>query len=215
MPKVDPRDFLLNTDYEMDKIIFFSEGEINKDQTKDIPHSLGFTPLVFGVCAFNSDFSDPRSLPFEELTQTNTLSCTLYSYNNKVQIGYGNYETTPTKMYYRIYGFEPSDSHAKVGNTSKNAKNFILNTDYNYCKLCKKGVLNGSGNFTVPHDLGYIPQIMAWGETGGATIVIENSQPEDPIFNSPVYVATTTSNLIVKNPGAYTKIHYRIYYDEG
>ena len=213
MAKSNPKDFLLNTDYEMDKIIYFKEGVVNNGDTQNITHNLPFTPLVFGVGAFSSDFSDPRSLPFEELTQSNTLAATLDANSSRVQIGYMDYSASKPKLYYRIYAFEPSDPTAKVGATSKNANQFILNTDYNYCKLFKKGISGGS-DATIPHNLGYIPQILAWGEQGGATRPIEISQPEDPLFGQPVYVAITSSNLIIKNPGAFTKVHYRIYYDE-
>ena len=214
MAKVDPRDFYLNTDYEMDKIVYFTEGEINK--TKDIPHNLGFKPLVFGVCAFNSDFSDPRSLPFEEITQSNALVCTLYSFDNKVQIGFGNYEDTPAKAYYRIYGFEPSDSHAKVGATSNHANTFILNTDYNYCKLYEKGIVNGDA--TITHNLGYVPQVLAWQENQATpddptTVVspVETSVPSDPITDQPRQIRVTNNTVTFQNFG---KVHYRIYYDE-
>ena len=69
MAKVDPRDFLLNTDYEMDKIVYFKEGSLNSGQTDvSIPHKLGFAPLIFGICAFNEDFSDARGIPYQYQT---------------------------------------------------------------------------------------------------------------------------------------------------
>lgn len=207
--KVDPRDFLLNTDYEMDKIVYFKEGEIQAGNSQNIPHNLGFAPLVFGVCAFNSDFSDPRTLPFEQITQSETISFNLGANNSYVQIGYGNYADNPPKMYYRIYAFEPSDSRARVGATSKHAKNFILNTDYNYCKLYEKGIVTNDA--TITHNLGYVPQVLAWREQNGFITPVEQSRPSDPLTNLPSQIRVTPTEITFQNMG---KTHYRIYYDE-
>lgn len=216
MAKSDPRDFLLNTDYEMDKIIYFIDGEIGAGESKSFAHKLPFTPLVFGVCSVNSDFNDPRTLPFNETTPDNTISLIVGASATDVQIEYINYATNPPKMYYRIYGFEPSDSHSKVPSTSKHAGNFILNTDYNYCKLFSKGIVSGAGTHTVTHNLGYIPQVLAWGEYNGSTGPIEQSLPSDPVANRPQYIAVTNSNIIiVVPPSSYDRVHYRVYYDEG
>ena len=73
--KVDPREFLLNTDYEMDKIIYFKEGKVNNPinnyETISIPHNLGFAPLIFGVCSFNSSFTNTRSFPVDYSINSN------------------------------------------------------------------------------------------------------------------------------------------------
>lgn len=215
--KVDPREFLLNTDYEMDKIIYFKSGSLNANQQIDVSHNLGFTPLLFGVCAFNSDFTDPRGIPYEYTTQGNRITFDARSFSNKITLAYDNFAEGAPKMYYRLYGFEPSDSHAKVGATSKYSKQFILNTDYNYCKLCKKGTLPGSDTQTVNHNLGYIPQVLVWGESSYGTSIIDHSNGwNDPMTNLPFGVAVTNKQLITKYPGltAFNKIHYRIYYDE-
>ena len=94
MAKVDPRNFLLNTDYEMDKIVYFKEGSLNAGQYDvDMPHGLNFTPLVFGVCAFNSDFSDPRSVPFNYTTRDTTKTFSASANGTNVRISYINYYT--------------------------------------------------------------------------------------------------------------------------
>lgn len=205
--KVDPRDFLLNTDYEMDKIIYFKDGELSAGQYDvDIPHGLNFTPLIFGVCAFNSDFSDSRSVPYDYQTQSNTTQFTAMANSTNVRVSYINYSGSPAKIYYRLYGFEPSDSRAKVGKTSKYAKNFILNTDYNYCKLFKKGVISPSS--TVDHKLGYLPQTLVWQETNGWIMPVEQS------FTGSAIIVTNQSILFQYPALGIDKFHYRIYYDE-
>ena len=210
MAKVDPRDFLLNTDYEMDKIVYFKEGSTSSYQ-QTFDHGLGFTPLIFGVCSENSDYSESHSIPYLYQTQDDYKSFDVRANGSTITIECVN----NVPVYYRIFAFEPSDSKSHVGYTSKYASQFILNTDYNYCKLFKKDLVSGTGTFTIPHNLGYIPQVLAWGENSGKTFPIELSEPENPAFGNPTNLAVTDSALIIRNnAGAYTKIHYRIYYDE-
>lgn len=218
MAKVDPRDFLLNTDYEMDKIVYFQQGSLNVGEYDiDTPHNLPFTPLVFGVCAFNEDFSDARGVPYEYLTQQTSITFTASANATNVRVSYTNDAGTPDKIYYRIYGFEPSDSRAKVGITSKHGKEFILNTDYNYCKLYKKGVVDGQTATTIEHNFGYIPQILIWAESSSGWIApLERSDWGD------IYGDISTSGVFVTPAEVqfdaslyhYDKLHYRIYYDE-
>lgn len=207
MAKVDPRDFLLNTDYEMDKIIYFKDGTLNAGQYDiDIAHNLGFAPLVFGVCAFQSDFSDSRSIPFTYATQSDTTQFAVSANNKNVRLSYISSSGSPAKIYYRVYGFEPTGSHAKVGATSKYAKEFILNTDYNYCKLFQAGTT--SAGSTINHNLGYVPQVLAWRESNGWVSPIEESAPSSAII-------VTNSAVLFNYPSlGVDKIHYRIYYDE-
>lgn len=207
---VDPRKFLLNTDYEMDKIIYFKDGNLNVgDYNVQIPHGLGFTPLVFGVCSFNSDFSDPRSIPYSYNTNSTSIAFNVQADSTNITIGYTNTSGTPAKIYYRLYAFEPSNSTATIAPTNTSAKTFVLNTDYNYCKLYKKGISNGDS--TIAHNLGYVPQVLAWEESGGYIVPIDTSTPEDPITNTPTYISVSTSNITTHG---YGTVYYRIYYDE-
>ena len=214
---VDPRDFLLNTDYEMDKIIYYTSGSITADEyQKTIAHNLGFKPLIFGVCATTSDFSDPRTIPYENITQNNSIWFYAKASSSNLYLEHVNFSDQNSKMYYRIYAFEPSSSTADIEPTSENASKFVLNTDYNYCKLFSKGELNGNG--TVTHNLGYVPQVLAWYEVNlspndatKVVIPIDMSQPVNP-YDTPMDTKVTTSNVVFQGyPG---KIHYRIYYDE-
>lgn len=204
---VDPRDFILNTDYEMDKIIYFREATLNAGQYDvDIPHGLGFTPLIFGVCAFNSDFSDARGIPYQSLTMSNSIQFTAQANATNVRISYINDSGTPSKIYYRLYGFEPSTSNADVGPTSSNADTFILNTDYNYCKLFSKGT--ASVGDTISHNLGYIPQVLAWQAANGWVMPVSQSGP-----NAAVIV--TNQDVLFDYPSlGIDNFHYRIYHDE-
>ncbi len=207
MPK--PTDFLLNTDYEMDKIVLYKTGTINAGQYDvQINHNLPFVPLVFGIFSYNEDFSDSYSMPYSYVTRDNTINVNLTANNSTVFLSYINYSGSPAKIYYRVFAFEPSDSRAKVGATSKYAKQFILNTDYNYCKLKEKGVVDALSPVTIKHDLGYIPQVLVWNESAGSAFPVQTSTP----YSSGAPQARVTKDaLYIYN---MERGHYRIYYDE-
>ena len=209
MSKVDPRDFLLNTDYEMDKIILFKSGTINAGQYDvRIQHGLSFAPLIFGVFAYTDDFSGPRPMPYQYITPELTIDVGLYSDPTNLYLSYHNSSGTPATIYYRIYAFEPSDSRSSITPTSGFAKDFILNTDYNYCKLKEKGVVDASTSTTIQHNLGYLPQVLVWNELNGYTNQVCNSMPY--LGGAPNVKVTEQAVIITDIPRA----HYRIYYDE-
>lgn len=218
--KVDPREFFLNTDYEMDKIIYFKSGELSVNSPVEFAHNLAFTPLLFGVCAFNSDYSDSRPIPYVEVFGGGVgYACTAIAYPNKIHLEYSNLNLDPPgKMYYRIFGFEPSDSRANTPITSKYAKQFIINTDYNYCKLLKKGFVDCSPNSTatVNHNLGYIPQAIIWQQDQSGSIVIPNriSMPQPDLPSALQAIDVTNNSIVVHNASGQNRYHYRIYYDE-
>lgn len=227
--KIDPRDFLLNTDYELDKIVLFEEGSIESGESKDILHKLSFTPLVFGICAFNKDFTDTKSVPFRDkitlsgsppYVETPAVEFNVYALDNepKIHISYNNNDSPAPTLYYRLYAFEPSDSFADVPKTSSHATQFILNTDYNYCKLYKKGVVSGNTDTSITHNLGYYAQTLAWLDNGTYTSQITFSTlADDTGAYIPLGVEVTESSVdfrYAQNILPNSKIHYRIYYDE-
>lgn len=213
---VNPRDFLLNTDYEMDKIIYFKEGSLNSGQYDvSLPHSLGFAPLVFGVCAFNSDFSDPRSIPYTNQTDTDYVAFDVSASSTDVKVSYVSSSGSPSVAYYRIYGFEPSDSHADIPATSGDATNFILNTDYNYCKLYQKGVINASDVTTINHNFGYLPQVMTWRESNGKIFPGNLADWYSGDIGDTYGTKVTNTQVVLKYANiGLDRVHYRIYYDE-
>lgn len=214
--KVDPREFLLNTDYEMDKIIYFKEGSFTTPhgqyESIVINHNLDFIPLVFGILSFNSDFTNTATIPFGFNTGAglhDRVSSDLYADGTQIGLSFldepGKY---PTTIRYRIYGFAPSDTRGKAGATSKYAKNFILNTDYNYCKIYKKGT--ATPGEVIKHKLGYIPQVLAWRENLFYGEPIIEPINDANFGSSTISVNTQQVNFNVQDA---TKIHYRIYYD--
>lgn len=227
MATVNPQDFYLNTDYETDKIILVKEGKLTgTTRNLRIAHGLPFRPLLFGLCSFKEDFTLPKPIPYRQdmyfsgLTPSYKVSFSTYTMGDNIVINYVNEHNSSQPIYYRIYAFEPSDSHAKLAPTKKYAKIFTLDTDRDYRKLYKNGIVNMGQTVTITHNFGYIPQVMLWldypeFETGyiGNGFEIENPS------SSPMYVDKKKLSITLASfePGTSMhgiKIHYRIYYDE-
>ena len=250
MAKVDPRNFLLNTDYEMDKIIYFKEFEWTTSSvtTKQVTHGLPTVPLLFGVWSANADFSDSNEIgesnnPWEQDLQIqarSNMEKIIFTLTPKMV----NNAYVSTTFYVKVFGFEPGtnwintyydgDVQVKVplkmkGNklapTSKYAKTFIVNTDYNYLKLLKAGRLGEwTGTRTeYTHGLGYVPQILTWetvgpwGELGNnIEFLVGNGQFSYYSSSDPYNVGVLVDNdKIYKYTGTVPhEYEMRIYADE-
>lgn len=213
---IDPRNFLLNTDYELDKIVLFKEDKFTS--TYEWDHGLDFTPLVFGVWATDENFYSVNQIgeldSSSETGYSPLLSVECLATDTKVKLtSAGN--TNNTDLYFRVYAFEPPESTATVSPTSQNAKKFILNTDYNYCKLFQTGTFTQS-NQEFTHGLGYIPQVMAWIKyapsylSGAVQPLVVNSEAT----NFKLSVTTNKLKFGVLPTAIISKIYWRIYYDE-
>lgn len=213
---VNPRDFLLNTDYELDKIIYFKEG--NFIGNTEFQHELSFTPLVFGVWSTDSNFSSVNTLgvadPSTEAGYTPFLGVECSADSSAIKLVASGENSGSTRIYYRVYAFEPTDSQADTPTTSNNANTFILNTDYNYCKLKATGEFTQSGQ-EYQHNLGYVPQVMAWVKTTptyGSTI-----QPITFASNYTNFkIIVTTNKIRIENilSPFVEKVYWRLYYDQ-
>ena len=219
MAKVDPKDFLLNTDYEIDKIILVKTGSF-VDNT-NITHGLDFTPLVFGVWSSNKNFTttNPLGEPAlaEEYGYSPPTGVDCRALNDKIFIKTNGANAGTTTIYYRLYAIAPPEANSNTPTTSKLANQFILNTDYNYRKL------KATGSFTQPgqsyqHKLGYLPQVMAW---------VQYSEIGSPTYDhaiQPILVSSSDYGLIVttseiKLPDNFPfslidRVIWRVYYDE-
>lgn len=212
----NPRDFLLNTDYEMDKIVLFKEGSFTS--TKDITHELPFIPLAFGVWSTSSNFSSVNTIgKIEDFTgppSTYTPPMGVFCQVDTTKIhlesrGNSNNQT----IYYRLYAFEPSDSTANVPETSSNSDTFIFNTDYNYSKLMHAGDFT-SDNQEYTHNLGYIPQVMAWYKATLGTATWVSPIVTGDADGARLIVTTTKIKITGLSSTVINKIYWRIYYDE-
>lgn len=235
---VNANDFLLNTDYEMDKIVYMLEGTIMIDgdatilgdgsrrETKYFPTGLPFQPLIFGFCSYNEDFSDAKTIPFSSdlwfpgggtpVRIEGKISFSAQMEDGTLVLTYTVAQSIqdPRPIHYRIYGFEPTTSNTKIGKTSGKAKMFVLDTDHNYRKIMKKGVVMPGENFILNHRLGYIPQIMAWAQFDWP---FEPHQKLLFMIDEQVdgVIKATKNTITISFPSSYWELlHYRIYYDE-
>lgn len=223
---MDPRNFLVISDYPLDKIIYLYEGQLTAAAggfaTASIPHDLPFAPLIVG----NWSTSPLWSVTYEQqsgpIAPNNNYSPILYGFdvtsnNSASNITLTNYISgAPVTAYYRLYGFQPSNSNVDLLATN-DADNFILNTEYNYTKLLSANTASIAESFsidqfvTVTHNLGYIPQVIYWIERSN---LIERGAQTTP-NGSAISCRVTSDSVIFKSSQALAAtLHYRIYIDE-
>lgn len=229
--KIDPRDFLINTDYEMDKIIYSKELTYTVSEQSDfsIPHNLKTIPLIFGIWSINPDFTDSHSIGAYDDPWNLNMFCSAFGYDDHIGVELvprmSGEVFVPTTFYIKIWAFEPKSKHdgmnivlnSQVPSTSKEAKIFILNTDYNYLKLLTGGDLpteNSSDNSKrYRHGLGYVPQIMCWYEDfyTGTGLQPYNDAPSYSLLPGiDKFTGTFIDDQYVINPQMET----RVYVDE-
>ena len=222
MAKLKPDDFLLNTDYEMDKIVLFKQGDFTGSTT--IQHNLKFTPLIFGVWSTDENFEKVNSIGVRENDPeipglyTPILSVTGTALNNNtITLTSHGENSGTTKIYYRVYAFEPCDSKQSAPQTAKLAGSLIFNTDYNYRKLLKEGEFTQE-TAEFEHNLGYIPQVMAWTKYSA-----DYDNPISPIMSKSEFTnfgITVTDKKIKFNAGGtitagiVEKVYWSVYYDK-
>jgi len=213
----NPRNFLLNSDYPIDQVVYIRQASYTMGPGTDITiaHGLSFTPLVMLQWSLNSDFSvayEDNTGPFPGDYDFWGLVVTAEANSTNIILRCGG-TASSTTVYVRIFGFQPSDSNADVASTVSLGNKYIVNTDYNYMKLFlqgKTGSIAAGGSATITHNLGFYPHVLVWYETSG-TITPSIAMPR---YNCTAEI--TTSQLIFRNEdtlGGSSIAHYRIYYD--
>jgi hypothetical protein len=208
----DPRNFLLNTDYPLDKVVYMTSGSFSAagggglGTVHQFNHGLSYTPLIVGTWSTNSDFSTSREggyFAFEG-TDPNTIYTQFFANSTKITVSTFNPPAPAVTIYYRIYAFMPSNVNVDSSFTTASADTFALNTDYNYTKLFSSGIATAAATTTITHDLGFRPQVMAWIKDSsvayGTSMVVDMG-----------YVKATTTTVVITSPSK--DIHYRIYAD--
>ena len=226
----DARNFLLNTDTPLDKIIYIITGSIDvPNLTGDsipitlVAHNLPFTPLPILQWSNTADFEITNELRDSDYIANSftTGAGQYYSISadtTDILIQRYNFSGSTKTVYYRVFSFMPSDASEDSGVpfTANIGNNFVLNTDDNYMKLFNDGILTDEVPFD--HNLGYIPRVQLWEQTGTniGRLVGAQDISGDPTgsLGATSGVHITTTQLIWLNPNTYDKIHFRIYYDE-
>lgn len=230
MPAIqtNAREFLLTSDYPLDKIVHLVEGSVTVPGTDKAtttkPHGLPYAPLVAGNYSDLSDFSAAYEFKSGPLAPPNPISpykydFSAYSDGTNIIIESGNVvSTSAVTLYYRLYCFAPSDQNLESEPTNQGVDNFMLNTDFNYTKLALADVFDQAANTSfdptfhvVTHNLGYIPQVSFWVETDG---IIRNNPIASPTDRGVVCNVTSTSLVFSFISTLASRVHYRVYHDE-
>lgn len=156
------KDFVYDSDYLMDYIVWKYEGQLTIGSSIEkyrIPHGLPYTPLVTGVWSKTPDFAVTNEMDWSG--GANEGAIVAVATKGSDAIIYGGFTSEPMTVYLRLIGFrDPSfDGNVEAINIRED---FRKNTDFNYPKIYMAGVINTAGA-TIHHNLGYIPQIRAWG----------------------------------------------------
>lgn len=219
---VDARNFTLNTDYAMDKIVFLYENHqsvANNTYSGNIliPHGLLFRPLVkmqwsntpdFAVTNEHGDDSYYTNIFGTQAGQEYSASST----DTNILISLYNTSGSNKVLYYRVYCFVPSDvSNTVVASATANIGDiFTINTDYNYMKLFHDGTLTALSP-SYSHNLGYVPRVLVWQTSGTQTDDYTSGVVTNTGYEYGIHI--TNTQIVSLNPYA-DKIHYRIYIDE-
>lgn len=171
------KDFLLTTDFPLDKITYLTTGSFNISPygspgsivTVTFPHNLPSMPLVNMVWSDTPNFitsymSGSSPSPIDITRNIVGVQNTIYASATDIVIDASNFLNNGFTFYYRIYGFEKSGETNDYNPTSNASDDFILNTDYNYTKLYIDTSTTVATNNIIPHNLSYISQIEAFIE---------------------------------------------------
>lgn len=207
--------FLLHTDYPIDKIVGSQTGSIAQAATSSgttiIAHSLSFAPLAIAKWSLSSDFSTS----YDEIGVSilNNVTFTAQTDSTSLYIITGNNDGSAVTIYYRVLYLLPSNSTATVGATSSSFDDFFLNTDYNYTKIVAEGAISG-GTQVITHSLGYYPQAEVWYKrTSDGRIIHLVENEAVTLSRQPTAQMTTTSLTMAENSTPVTNYYYRIYAD--
>lgn len=204
------RNFQLNSDYPMDKIVLLREVYVSGN-TASFDHGLSTVPLVMGIWSTTSSFSSSRTCGLQR-SSGDPVIC--WATTTKVFVM--NYAATARPVYVRIYALLATGSQSEAAATKNQAKTFIFNSNYRYMPLIGSYTASNSQNFT--HNLGYKPRVLAWTQwTQDAdqhTEPLAESSPSSYDIGDPAVLVT---NSVVKvlfpsfgvAPGV--KIHLRVY----
>lgn len=218
----EAKNFLLNTDYPLDKVVYLKSGSFTMGAsttgTETISHGLSFIPLIGGYWSLTSDFSvnyefgngtfPSGNLGFLFQREIGSISAT----SSSINLNWSNISTSTT-VYYRIYGFEPDDNLATLSPIASQGDTFVINTDFNYLKLqeADHATPGTATTYTVVHGLGYIPQVLAWYEYASVPGFVWPVTTE-----STVALEVGTNDIVFQNPigDDVANVWWRIYRDE-
>ena len=226
------KNFRINTDYPMDKVIFLKEVTITPnsygefDQT--FAHGLGGIPFCKGVIT-DDGWNTTYQSGFNKIAESGQYAEKVFRvYSNETSVrvsGWLNldpYGGTSKPVTIRIWGVfnESATQNVDVPPTrNQSTNNFIINSDYNYRSLFAEGLVNVpvGGEVAYSHNLGYVPTVDVWvKENGWWTEMLQadsfGSDDTLPFLN---HIVSVEQNRVLfrlfSNWQAYDQFYYRIY----
>ena len=212
------KQFNIISDYPLDKLVYILQDtfSIGTGGTKRIPHGLPFVPLL----SFQWSFTPNFDIAYEDNTGAFPSGNPGYFFTLQVAIdadstdivfnANGTLGSTP--IYVRVIAYPPDDALFDLTNTESLADSFVINSDKNYLKLVDAThfTLNAGASNTVPHNLGYKPQILSWFTAGGISYPMSFAWIDENIN-----LEVTDTDFIFRNQSlSNARIDYRYYLDE-
>ena len=213
----DPRKFLFNSNYQIDKISGSREGSVYVPAggfvSPVVAHGLGYAPLYYTKWSTDPNFETS----YDEIgVTTNTrLSFSVQADETNLYLMPANYSLSGITFYYRVIFFVPPNLDIDVPSTAGDMDIFQFYTGYNYTKVLDEGYI-GSSSGTIDHDLGYYPQVELWyvrASDGRIVHLVENGIGSG---NGNPQASVSTSSVSLYN-GAFIGAsgwYYKVYVDE-
>lgn len=216
----DARKFLFSSDYPTPAFVgawtgSFSVGGYAYLDT-GFNHNLPFTPLIVGQWSLNPNFEPSYDIAtsngyFVGVEFNQAAGSTSSQIKFKLTNGYSSART----YYYRLFAFAPNDYDGDVPSI-EDSTNFRFNSDFNYPKLFAYGkrAITTDGDFSVNHNLGYIPQVRTWVYDPLNEFIspFVNVHYEDGEYTTGTIVDTT--KMTVKGAVSGSTYYYHIYAEE-
>lgn len=216
--------FLVNSDYPNDKIVYINSGSLTvadgASVEVNVPHGLTFRPMLIGTWSNDPNFSTSFEQGSPGYSALSDPQLSIQSTATNIRLIPTNFTGSTLTFYYRVYGFMPSDVNESAVFTADLSSQFSLNSEFNYTKLYKTGVLLWNGaTQTVNHGLGYRPQIEIWFEQELNSNILTRwySGIDDSYAGTDkVFVDNTNLTFKFQSSGGVSgrKWYYRIYIDK-
>lgn len=231
------KNFLLTTDFPLDKVVYLSSGSFTMSAssagTWSVPHFLSFTPLCSGSWSLTPDFSvqyeygtgtfPSDNVGISPFNQLLSLSDDIFGNfagagSVNVDIVWINNSSVPMTAYYRVFGFGPPDIPYRAAPTASGGDDFVFNTDYNYTKLyvnSAQSVVAGNA-YTTQTSLGYVSQVSLWSRRSFDQKIVpydtQNIQPSG--YNFLVAINQNDLTVTTESPTLIDKSYVRLYLDD-
>ncbi|TXG78595.1 hypothetical protein E6Q11_00765 [Candidatus Dojkabacteria bacterium] len=223
---MNPRNFLLSTDYPIDKVVYQTTRTVTVGaygfSSTNFAHGLPFKPLLVAQYSPNASY-----IPLYAVGSF-PVSAGIVLYNTAIEadatniyLAISNNTASSVTFRFNIYAFQPSGTpEAITSHTSVAGDTFSISTDYNYTKLIMSGVTGwvSGASASVTHGQGIVPQVMVWREnqSDGRVSPVEVGS-YDGSFGLDYLIRVTTSTVSFANIDPFpspARYHYRIYADE-